>query len=358
MADIEKNKAAGRDTDALPSSSASPLVFISHDSRDAELAEAFSKLLKSVSAGMLKCFRSSDKKGNEGFQFGDEWYTRLMDKLQAASEVVCLFTKRSIDRPWILYEAGIAKAKLDTRVRAIVFGVPLASLQTGPFFHFQNLESTEESLSKLVLELAGRVSGLEPDADVIRTQVKAFKTTSDKIVAGLSQPDESETARTDENPMAKFLEEMKVLVRDLPSRVTEQMNETGGPDRRRRRRRIHPMMFDHMMHMNDDPEDPIGLLLAASMVRDDMPWFYEIVLEAYHAIRSGDSHAAEREVTRLRNLPKMLMHGPFMDEFGDKDMHMFMMEFPRMFEHAFRRYVDNKKPTPRRGRRAKPQSEA
>ncbi len=43
------------------------LVFISHDSRDAEFAEAFSKLLKSVSAGMLKAFRSSDKKRQRGY---------------------------------------------------------------------------------------------------------------------------------------------------------------------------------------------------------------------------------------------------------------------------------------------------
>jgi hypothetical protein len=36
-----------------------PLIFISHDTRDAELAEAFSNLLKSVSAGVLKSFRTS-----------------------------------------------------------------------------------------------------------------------------------------------------------------------------------------------------------------------------------------------------------------------------------------------------------
>ena len=67
-----------------------PLIFISHDSRDAELAEAFSDLLRSVSAGMLKSFRSSDKKGTEGIEFGDEWYKRLMEKLTSASDVVCL----------------------------------------------------------------------------------------------------------------------------------------------------------------------------------------------------------------------------------------------------------------------------
>jgi hypothetical protein len=44
------------------SKSTNPLVFISHDTRDAELAEEFSSLLKSASAGGLKSFRSSDKK--------------------------------------------------------------------------------------------------------------------------------------------------------------------------------------------------------------------------------------------------------------------------------------------------------
>src|SRR5260221_14234126 len=105
MTESEKLNASS-EPDIFPQSAAGPLVFISHDGRDAELAEAFSKLLKSVSAGMIKTFRSSDKKGTEGFQFGDEWYNRLMEKLQSATEVVCLFTQRSIDRPWILYEAA------------------------------------------------------------------------------------------------------------------------------------------------------------------------------------------------------------------------------------------------------------
>jgi hypothetical protein len=47
-----------------------PLVFISHDSRDADLAEAFSNLLTDASAGILKSFRSSDKKGTTGIEFG------------------------------------------------------------------------------------------------------------------------------------------------------------------------------------------------------------------------------------------------------------------------------------------------
>jgi hypothetical protein len=77
------------DADLLPSGGSSPLIFISHDARDAELADAFSKLLKSVSAGMIKTFRSSDKKGTEGIDFGEEWYKRLITQLQSTSDVVC-----------------------------------------------------------------------------------------------------------------------------------------------------------------------------------------------------------------------------------------------------------------------------
>ena len=46
---------------------------------------------------MLKSFRSSDKKGKDGIEFGDEWFKRLMEKLKSASDVVCIFTERSLD---------------------------------------------------------------------------------------------------------------------------------------------------------------------------------------------------------------------------------------------------------------------
>lgn len=105
---------AGELNNAIQQSATGPLVFISHDGRDADFADAFSKLLKSVSAGMLKSFRSSDKKGTEGIEFGDEWFKRLMEKLKVASDVVCLFTERSLERPWILYEAGVARGTMQT----------------------------------------------------------------------------------------------------------------------------------------------------------------------------------------------------------------------------------------------------
>src|SRR5260221_13045222 len=85
----------------------SPLVFVSHDSRDADLAEAFGNLLTDASGGTLKHFRSSDRKGTAGIEFGAEWYRSIMENLSNATDVVALLTHHSVNRPWILYEVGV-----------------------------------------------------------------------------------------------------------------------------------------------------------------------------------------------------------------------------------------------------------
>lgn len=347
MTDTEKPESAP-EADVLVSASG-PLVFISHDARDAELAEAFGKLLKSVSAGMIKTFRSSDKKGTEGIDFGDEWYKRLMSMLQSTSDVVCLFTERSLDRPWILFEAGVAKSKLTTPVVGVALGVPLSRVSAGPFYQFQNMDDSEADLTKLVHQLARRVAGLELDAGVVKAQVETFKTTEAQILKKINTPASKKGAQdqAEDNPVAKLVEEMKAL----PSRVAERLAESEEPFLRRRRlRRFHPMMLEEMMHMAGEPGDPVGILMAASLVRDDAPWLYELAMEVYRAVKSGDPAAIETEMARLQRFSEFTMHSPFMEEFGfgDKDMYMFSREFPRMLQHMLGRTFGGKKVHPRR----------
>ena len=317
-----------------------PLVFISHDSRDADLAEAFSKLLKSVSAGMIKTFRSSDKKAGDGIDFGEEWYKRLMTQLEATTDVVCLFTERSLDRPWILFEAGVAKGKLDRPVVGVALGVPLGRVSAGPFYQFQNMDDGEDDLTKLVNQLARRVSGLELDPDVVRTQVQAFKATEALIVKDIGGA--TGAGEDDENSVAKLVEEMKTL----PARIAERLSDEGEPMRRRRIRRFHPMMFEELMRISGEPGDPVGILMAASIVRDDMPWLYELAMEVYRSVKVGDIGSIEREMDRLRRFSEVMMHGPFLEElgYGRKEHHMIAMEFPRMLEHTLRRTLEMQRP--------------
>lgn len=258
--------------------SANPLVFISHDTRDAELAEAFSNLLKSVSAGVLKSFRTSDRRGNQGIEYGVEWYPEIIKNIQGASDVVCLLTKRSVDRPWILFEAGMAKGKLDTPILGVALGIELKDASSGPFAQFQNCGDDEDSLTKLVFQLVNRIPNSEPDKDTIKFQVGKFRQAVGEILKKLDGSGTHESTKKSaanvkeiENSSAKLFEEIKIMFQDLPSRI-ERANL---PEGRRRKRRFHPGMLEEMMHFSKNPK--IGLKMALSLYREKMPWIYDEV---------------------------------------------------------------------------------
>lgn len=305
---------------------------------------------------MIKTFRSSDKKGTEGIDFGEEWYKRLMTQLQSTSDVVCLFTERSLDRPWILFEAGVAKGKLGTPVIGVALGVPLNRVSAGPFYQFMNMDDSEGDLIKLVNQLARRIPNLELDSDVVKTQVASFKETEavllKKFASGPSKPVVKE--ESEESVVAKLSEEMK----SLPSRVAERLAEAGEPFRRRRMRRFHPMMIEEILHVAGEPGDPVGILMAASLIRDDLPWLYELAMEVYRAAKDGDMEGIENEMVRLRRFSEFAMRGPFMEEFGfgSKEAQMLAMEFPRMLERVLVRAMEHKRQQPR-SRRAKQEAE-
>jgi hypothetical protein len=236
---------------------------------------------------------------------------------------------------------------LNTPVVGVALGVPLSRVSTGPFYQFQNMDDSEGDLTKLIGQLARRVPGLELDNDVVKVQVGAFKTAATAILktmtVGGGKKETKEEAS--ESPIAKLVEEMK----SLPSRVAERLAEDGEPLRRRKMRRWHPMMFEEMMHFSGDPGDPLGILMAASVVRDDAPWLYELAMEVYKAVKSGDRKIIEIEMTRLRRFSELSMRGPFMEEFGGwsgKETHMFLMEFPRMLDHMLRRTLEHKTSVP------------
>jgi TIR domain len=232
------------------------LVFISHDSRDADLAEAFSNLLSDVSAGTLKSFRSSDKKGTSGIEFGTEWYTAIMSQLGDATDVVALLTQRSVDRPWILYEAGVAKGKLDTNVLGIALGVPLDKVSSGPFGQFQNCADDEDSLTKLVLQLIRRNPDAAPREEAVKMQVKVFQDKAKKIISEKDIVVATTPTASDDSNIAKLFEETKIMIRELPSRVEDGVRSVSRRGNSKFSRKFHPMIIDELLHFHGDNDDP------------------------------------------------------------------------------------------------------
>lgn len=318
-----------------------PLVFISHDTRDAELAEAFSGLLKSVSAGVLKSFRTSDKKGNQGIEYGVEWYPEIIKNIQEASDVVCLLTKKSVNRPWILFEAGMAKGKLETPILGVALGISLKEASSGPFAQFQNCGDDEESLTKLVFQLVDRIPNSEPDEDTIKFQVGKFK----KSIAGIlktnnevTETESSELSNID-NSSAQLFEEIKVMFQDLPSRIKSNINpESKSP----KNRRFHPMMMEEMMHMLKN--NKIGIFVGLSFLRERIPWLYDTGIETLRIIDSNISNKEkEQAVLEYRDLMEMSTRHPMMREFMDsKEDFMLFEKIPHILMRAMEMYMKRK----------------
>lgn len=124
------------------------------------------------------------------------------------------------------------------------------------------------------------------------------------------------------------------MFQDLPSRIERRVAE---PSRHRRFRRFHPLMLDELTaRMGTSPNDPIGLVVVASMFRDDMPWLYELAMEAYRAGKAGDSRNFEERMMTFQRTVEFTLRTPFLDELGfSKEFHMVFREILPMLMERF-----------------------
>jgi hypothetical protein len=319
------------------------LVFVSHDSRDADIAEAFANLLSDVSAGTLKSFRSSDKKGNSGIEFGAEWYTSIMSQLEDATDVVALLTARSIDRPWILYEAGVAKGKLETTVLGLALGVPLDKVSTGPFGQFQNCGDDEDSLTRLVMQLLQRNPDASPREEAVRMQVKLFIQSLSKLLAAKPKKSHPDSGSEEQN-VAKLFEEVKAMVRELPERVDDKVRSASRRVAGRSLRRLHPKMLEEFLFRptsSDQNQMVASLLMVLSLTKDDVPWIHEAGMAIYRAMALDDRSAVNAAHKQFQITMEMMMHGPWRREFFRDEEESFMMAryLPEMIERVVGEYL-------------------
>jgi hypothetical protein len=327
----------------LPKSK-TPLVFISHDTRDSEVAEEFSNLLKSASAGALKSFRSSDKKTTQGIEYGSEWYPAIMEKIDEATDVVCLLTQHSVDRPWILYEAGVAKGKLNTKVIGVAIGIPLSTAIKGPFAQFQNLEDDLSSLTKLILELVKKVPGLDPDEQIVKTLVENFKKRASEIISKNSKAVTEVKKKDDvaETSVAKLFEEVKIMFEDLPSRIEKGVD----PEFRRRKIKFHPMMIEDLLHRGKEINPHIAILITLSFFKNDFPWIYDIGNETLKLVQSKGSIKEKEFIFReFLDICEITVRHPLVREMAmhSKESHMMYREMIHILERYFDMLISKSK---------------
>lgn len=254
-------------------------VFISHDSRDREIALAFARMLEGASGGKIRLFFSSDSRGQGGIPVGTEWNRVMLENLRQAKTVVALLTPRSLGRPWILFEVGYAKRRSGIRVFGLALGVSRKEASDGPFSSMQNSEDSEAGITKMVVELLSYHLGSAPEEKAILPLVKAFRRSMGKYLG----KEASAAAKKAESGASG----------DREKGVQEESRE--GP--LGYERTLGPAFFKEFPLTTARGFDALGWLVFIAMIRNEVPWVYEIGLELYKALGSRD----EKEVRRARD---------------------------------------------------------
>lgn len=264
---------------------------------------------------------------------GERWAQAVAKELSASNFGIICVTSENVNSPWVLFEAGALTKSLETsKVIPLILDLEFSDI-SGPLAQFQAKKLTRTGVAELVHSIQQSAD----DAIPKEREDQLFEALWPRLEASLAAiPEEAPTDRH-VRPQHEVLEELVASIRALDSRVREaeqMIVELPRIGRRERMPRMHPMMFRELDHMvSDGPDDPVGLLVAASLFRDDIPWLYELALEAYRAI-AGHRRDSGRAVDRFLRAMERTMHGPMLEEIGadPRTLDILMHEMPRYLE--------------------------
>ena len=258
---------------------------------------------------------------------GERWANVVAKELETTKFGIICITRENLSSPWILFEAGaLAKSMQEGRVIPLLLDIEFKDI-TGPLAQFQAKKVEQSGLGDVI-------SSINQFSETKLTETRLapqFETLWPALETRVAAIPKTPAPAKQTRPQHEILEELVSSVRGLDMRFRETAEE---PQRwRRRRNRIHPMMFDEMFHaMELRPDDPVRFLLIASVFRDDLPWIYELGVEAYRASLAGKSEKSREAQHRFAMACRALRRGPFMEMTGDKETHMQMRELMHLLE--------------------------
>jgi len=256
---------------------------------------------------------------------GDRWAEAVAKELANSNFGIICVTRENVGSPWILFEAGaLAKSMQGSKVIPLLLDLEFSDI-TGPLAQFQAKKVDKAGINEVINSINQTANHAVPEARAKQLFEALWTEFAKKVGAIPKQP----TAAKHVRPQHEILEELVSGIRSLDSRLRE-FTEDAPMSLRRRRMKFHPMMIDELIHMSGGKRgDPIGLLIIASMLREDAPWLYELGVEAYRAAKTGspeESQLARRQFIRAAEL---LVKGPFHLEevgFDPRMTHMLIRE--------------------------------
>jgi hypothetical protein len=264
---------------------------------------------------------------------GERWADKVAKQLEASNFGMLCVTRENLASPWLLFEAGsLAKSFSNSRVIPLLLDLEFSEVG-GPLAQFQAKKVDQEGVGEAIQSINGAAPQPVQEARA-RQLFDALWPDLHKKLEAIPAPREPTKPTRSQH---QVLEELVASVRSLESKLREVSEGISGQRSGRSRRfgRMHPMMLRDLSHMiGTRPGDPVSFLLFAGLLREEVPWLYELAMDAYRTAKTGSQAEAKQAIERLRRASHMMMEGPFIEELGvEPEMLHFAL---RELEHGLR----------------------
>lgn len=265
-------------------------VFISHAHADRELGTALSKLLEHAFSGTVEPYFSSDPSPGGGIQPGDEWYSRIHEKLAESESVWVLATMGSISRPWLYWEAGIGRAVCPGGIVVLRVGIkqeevpsPLSAYQS-----YDGLSVTEGGVSELLGKIGEQIGLNVQDAWLKTCAAEFVKAAKEHRPNDDEKAGEPRLAPEDVSRIDGLVNRLEVVARRIESARQGELDEeesavarTKRAKQERRRKRVRVTGSPSLIY--GSPEELLELVArlrdADIKVRNELDDEGDVVIE-------------------------------------------------------------------------------
>lgn len=226
---------------------------------------------------------------------GDRWSLEVAKELDGSGFGVSCITAENIAAPWLLFEAGaLAKSLQEGRVVPLLLGLDFSDI-SGPFAQFQAKKTDKlgvwETISAINAVATAPVLGPKLE--------QLFGALWPSLEASIAAIPDAPAPAKHSRPQGEVLEELVSSVRNLEARMREDWEEGRSP-RRSKRSHARMMVAEEAIHIAmDDPSETSGVMVMASMFRDDYPWIYEIARDFCDSVKAGAASEVESAYRRL-----------------------------------------------------------
>lgn len=283
---------------------------------------------------------------------GERWAQSVAKELESCNFGIICVTRDNVTAPWVLFEAGsLAKSLEGSRVIPLLFDLEFSEIG-GPLAQFQAKKADRDGLAETIDSVNHAAKEPIPDARVKQLFDALWPQLESQLTIIPKHPTTAKPIR----PQHEILEELVSSVRGIDGRIRALEELPLEPRSRSRKRRLHPVMLELPHMLSQKPGDPVGILVLASMVREDAPWLYEIGMEAYRALKNGRREQGRDALRQFQRAAEVTLRGPYREEL-EVDPHFFRMFLGELELMLRAEEPPAEEPSELKGRHKKPPSD-